>query len=198
MTPGGVLLLCSVTRIRLRWAGGEAAWDLDGSLNQSVLRPQRPFAAAESCRSRMTAFQVRDGSSGPVRRRPAFAVAAVRRILPFLNRESTNRSLGTSPRPTADARRLPKPAIWATVALRNLPSGRFTLLGHSGHRTPSSEWQVSASQRTLGPTWHRTSAPNPANANCRPKAAIGGFNAPTAGYREERSLCLQEVRGDSS
>ena len=34
-------------------------------------------------------------------------------------------------RPTAAARRFPKPAIWATAVLRNLPSGLFTQIGHS-------------------------------------------------------------------
>jgi len=34
-------------------------------------------------------------------------------------------------RPTAAARRFPKPAIWATAAFCNLPSGRFTQIGHS-------------------------------------------------------------------
>ena len=44
------------------------------------------------------------------------------------------------------------------------------VIGHSGQATVSSERQVSRGQRTLGPTWHRTSGPNRANANCRPQA----------------------------
>jgi hypothetical protein len=33
VTLAGVLLLCAVTRICLRWAGGEGGWELDGSRN---------------------------------------------------------------------------------------------------------------------------------------------------------------------
>jgi hypothetical protein len=56
-------------------------------------------------------------------------------------------------------------------------------LGHSGQTTASSERQVSRGQRTLGPTWHRTSGPNRAIANCRPTADGGAVSGSTAGKR---------------
>ena len=46
-------------------------------------------------------------------------------------------------------------------------------IGQSGHRITSSERRVSGSQRTLESKWHRMSAPNPANVNCRPFAVTG-------------------------
>ena len=48
---------------------------------------------------------------------------------------------------------------------RRVPCRR---LGQSGHRACAHERQVSCGQRTLEFTWHRMSAPNPANVNFRP------------------------------
>ncbi len=56
-------------------------------------------------------------------------------------------------------------------------------LGHSGQTTASSERQVSGSQRTLRPTWHRTSAPHHATGNWRPVSVIRLFVVRTAAYQ---------------